>query len=92
MSCLLPPVCAFCQHFLENDPERECQAFVEIPGAIVEGKCDHTEPYPGDDGYRFALIPEELETFLELNEVRQEFELPAFRLPQSASSPCAKSR
>lgn len=47
----------------------------------MDGKCDHTEPYPGDGGYRFQLIPEELETFLELNDIRREFKLSAFRLP-----------
>ncbi|WP_028490126.1 hypothetical protein [Thiothrix lacustris] len=81
MSCVLPPVCVFCQHFLENNPDRECLAFEEIPNAIMDGKCDHIDPYPGDGGYRFQLIPAERETFLELNEVRREFELPEFRLP-----------
>lgn len=82
MSCVLPPVCVFCQHFLENDVERECLAFVEIPSAIMDGKCDHTEPYPGDNGYRFRLIPTELETFIELNDIRREFKLLEFRLPK----------
>lgn len=81
MSCILPPVCVFCVHFLENDPERECRAFVEIPGVIIEGKCDHVDPYPDDGGYRFQLIASELATFHELNAVRQEFDLPPFRLP-----------
>lgn len=82
MSCILPPVCVFCQHFLENDPERECLAFKEIPSAIMEGELDHTDAYPGDAGYRFRLNPAELETFVELNEVRREFLLPEFRLPK----------
>lgn len=81
MSCVLPPVCVFCQHFLENNPDRECLAFEEIPSAIMDGKCDHIDPYPGDGGCRFQLIPAERETFVELNEVRREFELPEFRLP-----------
>lgn len=81
MSCILPPACVFCQHFLENDPERECRAFVEIPAAIMDGNCDHIDPYPGDGGYRFRLIPTERETFIELNEIRREFKLPEFRLP-----------
>lgn len=86
MSCVLPPVCVFCQHFLENDPERECLAFEEIPAAIMDGKFDHTEPYPGDGGYLFRLEPDEVETFLELNEVRREFSMPAFRLPENFTS------
>lgn len=57
-------------------------AFKEIPSAIMEGELDHTDAYPGDAGYRFRLNPAELETFVELNEVRREFLLPEFRLPK----------
>lgn len=66
---------------MENDPDRECFAFEEIPSVIMDGKFDHTEPYPGDSGYQFRLVPEEYQTFIELNEVRQEFGMQAFRLP-----------
>lgn len=86
MSCVLPPVCVFCQHFLEDDPERECLAFREIPNDIMDGKCDHTEPYPGDGGYRFQLVPGEMETFLELNEIRREFGLRELCLPPRINS------
>lgn len=92
MSCLLPPVCVFCQHLLEGDPDKECRAFTEIPGEIMEGRCDHTAPYPDDGGYRFSLIPAELETFLELNEVRREFNLTEFRLPADQASPRPRIR
>lgn len=85
MSCLLPPVCVFCQHYLEDDPERDCLAFEEIPGSIITGKCDHIDFYPGDGGYRFLLRPGELETFLELNEVRQEMGLVAFRVAKETT-------
>ena len=81
MSCLLPHICVFCQHYLENDPERECLAFQEIPDDIMAGNCDHGDPYPDDGGYRFQLQPEELETFLELNDLRREMGLLEFRLP-----------
>lgn len=86
MSCVLPPVCVFCEHFLENDPDRECFAFEEIPSVIMDGKFDHTEPYPGDGGYHFCLIPEEYQTFIELNEVRQEFGMQPFRLPGNVNA------
>jgi len=52
----------------------------------MDGKCDHTEHYPGDGGYRFRLDPDEFETFLELNDVRQEFDMPPFRVPADFSS------
>lgn len=87
MSCILPPVCVFCENFLEHDPERECKAFVEIPEVIMCGEFDHTEAYPDDNGYRFQLTPSEMQTFLELNEIRQEFGLAAFRLPQAHIKP-----
>lgn len=80
MSCLLPPVCAFCRHLL-NEPEQECRAFQEIPAAIMNGNCDHSEPYPGDGGICFQLIPEYKEDFAEVNSIRQEMGLSLFRLP-----------
>lgn len=80
MSCLLPPVCAFCQHLL-NEPDQECRAFKKIPTAIMNGSCDHTERYPGDGGFRFQLNAEYVEDFAEVNEIRQEMGFPLFRLP-----------
>lgn len=79
MSCLLPPICVFCRHLL-NEPEQECRAFREIPDDIMTGKCDHTDPYQGDNGLRFQLVPSFQEDFDEINLVRQEMGFPAFRL------------
>ncbi|TXH70644.1 MAG: hypothetical protein E6Q83_05215 [Thiothrix sp.] len=79
MSCLLPPVCAFCEHLL-NSPEQDCLAFHEIPDAIMTGKQDHTEALAGDKGYRFQLATEHLEAFTEINTIRQAMGLLPFRL------------
>jgi hypothetical protein len=86
MSCLLPPVCAFCTHLL-NEPEQECRAFHEIPAVIMNGTCDHTEPYPDDGGVCFQLIPDYAEDFAEVNNIRQEMGLPLFRLAPAPFHP-----
>ncbi|HPY40381.1 MAG TPA: hypothetical protein PLM98_07675, partial [Thiolinea sp.] len=78
MSCMLPPVCAFCVHLL-NNPEQECQAFAEIPDDIMLGKSDHLDPYEGDGGLRFELKPDDEADFEEINEIRSAMGLPAFR-------------
>lgn len=79
MSCLLPPVCAFCKHIL-NAPEQECRAFQKIPDAIMLGHNDHLEPLEGDGGYQFCLAEEHREAFSEVNDIRQSLGLAAFRL------------
>jgi len=37
-----------------DDPVFVCYAFpTGIPQEILDGKNDHTEPYPGDDGFLY---------------------------------------
>jgi hypothetical protein len=53
------PVCAYCKNYIRNN-SRQCKAFsneYSIPKEIWEGKNDHSKPYPGDNGIRFALDP-----------------------------------
>ena len=79
MSCLLPPICAFCSHLL-NEPEQECRAFKEIPPDIMHGDCDHIAPYPEDNGIQFQMIPGYEQDLAELNVIRQEMGLSPFQL------------
>lgn len=85
MSCLLPPVCAFCEHLL-SAPDQDCRAFQEIPEAIITGHNDHIEAIEGDSGYRFQLVAENLDAFQEINEIRLAMGLPVFRLFSANSS------
>lgn len=78
MSCLLPPICAFCEHLL-NLPEQDCLAFREIPDTIMLGQNDHYEALQNDQGYRFQLDPEQITTLEEINELRQMMGLQPFR-------------
>jgi hypothetical protein len=86
MSCLLPPACVFCRHFHYPPPgERlealpSCAAFQEIPEPIFLGQVDHAEPYPGDVGIRFELIPAERENLLEINEMRVQMGMIPYRV------------
>jgi len=50
------PVCTFCRH---GKGKRKCAAFSEIPLEIWEGRNDHTEPYPGDNGIQFEPVKDE---------------------------------
>lgn len=44
--------CVSCAHYLGT---LTCTAFPErIPEAILTGEHDHSEPYPGDGGTRWA--------------------------------------
>lgn len=51
-------VCSFCKNFDDSNPAaRNCSAFPNgIPLEIWNGKNDHTEPYPGDNGIQFERI------------------------------------
>jgi len=58
MSHNLQPMCMACQHLdREKESEHVCSAFPEgIPEEIWTNRYDHHEPYPGDQGIRFALM------------------------------------
>ena len=83
MSCLLPPVCAFCLHFnteIDNETHGECRAFAEIPETIIRGECDHHEPLANDQGLQFLLNPALAVEFAEVNELRELMDLPKYRM------------
>jgi hypothetical protein len=47
--------CGNCAH--KHLGTRTCAAFASyIPAKIIDGKNDHTEPFPGDNGIRFEAI------------------------------------
>ncbi len=75
MSCLLPPACAFCKHYLgEDDSEnRECLAFKEIPDNIIKGFEDHIKPYEGDNGFQFILNETYRDDFENVKQMKQAF-------------------
>lgn len=52
------PACVTCMHFHRTNLAAEtCEAFPDgIPMAILSGKNDHREPFPGDHGIQFAPI------------------------------------
>ncbi len=86
MSCLIPPACVFCCHYHAARNERSdglpsCDAFAAIPDEIFLGRFDHGQPFPGDGGVRFSLIELDRLDFLELNAVRRELGLLAYREP-----------
>jgi len=52
--------CVNCKHFSIEPPEdnigSKCSAFARIPREILEGKHNHTQPFPGDGGIRYEPI------------------------------------
>jgi hypothetical protein len=67
------PQCINCSHFdLESIEAMRCRAFPGgIPEDILRNSCDHREPYPGDNGFRYkADDPDDLHP-LELNCLEQ---------------------
>ena len=44
--------CSTCRWY-DQGGYRRCAAFERIPDDIWLGQVDHTEPYPGDKGYRY---------------------------------------
>jgi len=52
-------LCGDCQHVhpLGKDGILRCKAFPDgIPGEILDGKHDHKNAYPGDNGIRFEPL------------------------------------
>jgi hypothetical protein len=46
--------CVTCNNIIEGIT---CKAFPEgIPQAILDGGVDHTQPYPGDNGFRYEVL------------------------------------
>jgi hypothetical protein len=74
MSCLMPPLCSFCEHYLGDvaGAEKECDAFLEIPDAIITGAYDHTKPHPDDQGILFKLNEALREDFEEVEAIKKE--------------------
>ena len=76
MSCMMPPSCSFCKHYLGDAFEdREGRAVREIPDDIITGSNDHTAHYPGDNNILFLLDEALKDDFEEVKEIREELSL-----------------
>jgi len=60
MMAITPSDCLACRHLRLDDAGRFCCAAFShgIPTALLEGRINHREPYPGDNGVRFDPDPE----------------------------------
>lgn len=56
MTTPILPICLDCKHLDRGEGDRmTCRAFPDgIPADIIESDADHTQPYPGDHGIRYA--------------------------------------
>jgi len=73
MSCILPPSCSFCVHYLGEDKstDKECLAFKDIPDNIIKGFDDHTKPHEGDNGFQFVLNEAFKDDFEDVKQMKQ---------------------
>jgi hypothetical protein len=54
---IIEPICLLCIHAGGIFPWPTCMAFPKgIPQEILDGKNDHSTPYPGDHGIQFLNI------------------------------------
>ena len=54
MTTAVPPICSVCSHLKGSLINPHCEAFAEIPWDILLSKKDHRQPFPDDNGIRFA--------------------------------------
>lgn len=88
MSCFLPPLCLFCDHFNHSDDadvSLSCKAFEQIPDSIFLDEILHTRHIEGDNNILFKINPEMIDEYNDVNELRMAMDMQAFpELKQSA--------